>query len=1076
MVKNRKTFALLATSCLLSLGVMAAIGGANNFLPLSGETNTYVLNINRDQRKFTTDEISAGQAVVNTNSGNPITFSFDSSKTATDGYSVAKFSEGGYLKNDTPINGISKIELRLAYGSAYIKYGNNKDNLNYTSTKLDTNATSNVDFTVEFTQPSNYFSLCDITGNSYLRSIKITYSCISEVEETPINKTAVFADVQLCYKSTDNSTYYSNLGSTANSPLALKNHLNFAKQQNANVLFMVGDIANNAVEKYYEFYQEIFESVYGTDSSKYPEVIWAMGNHEWWDTAEHNTANAVSLFNQYANIDSPYLVRKSAVKYSLDSSVTLPTYYKVVNGVPYVVISGENSTGLIGSQTRSELASWISEIKNLPSVVAGGPVYVAYHYPLSTTLTHGKGEGDSSSIVEALFADVPTAVIFTGDTHYSGINERSINQVNFTTINLGSSSYSRMDTRSATMSESESFYNMKIKGSKISDQMVGNAQYQYEYTPTIEIMDTMSNYNTEINRYFSNEVGGTKVGPKWNIPCGVSTSTFKYTNARFENTNAAMELYGKTGLNWESGDQVKFGVKDGKMTVKFIDTVDYHFCEHYKITVTSNTSASKTYDVVGTYYKYLSERSNNYYVLEDLPTGTSYTVKVVAYDYFDNPSTNFLTSSTASENECIDAIDNQSTLTYTDISTRVNVEQHVENSNSSVEFYYKGIQAYNYGALLNRVYDTDSSAVRCNDYISLTDAASTNPVLTMKVKNLKDADIKIGVTVVDSNGTWKTDFGAEHQKTVKKSDGWTTLTWNLNDLFGISSKSGLGRVSLKAKSLGVDSINGYEMNFLVDDLDITGEEGIPETPRGTQFEAATDLTLSIPTKTVATDTVVFDVKFTSAASTKIAVMLGNSSNWNNYFGYFDLSANTASGAYNGLTVSSLEDGYMRFSFKLSELTKTVGSAITEVNMIYIRGGWSTATGLLDKDPDLDVDVIRGEAITAGTDKTLTYSPISTSTGTLVIDIKITSASNTHFAIMLANTSSWSNYIGYLSLYMTSKTGDKVGVTVTQLSDGYVRFTIDLNAVTAVVGTKPETINMLYVRGGWTDASGYIDIQ
>ena len=209
--------------------------------------------------------------------------------------------------------------------------------------------------------------------------------------------------------------------------------------------------------------------------------------------------------------------------------------------------------------------------------------------------------------VEEIFKDTPNAVIFTGDTHFPGINERAINQVNFTTINLGSSSYSRMVNASAT--ECNDFYNVQGTGSKIDDKMSGNAKFKEAYTPTIQVVDVKSDASYTIDRYFTDE-DERKVGETWSINPIKTKSDFTYTNARFENKEAAKELYGKEGLSWDSEDKVTFGVnlEQRQMTVHFKDVKEHHFVEHYKITV----NGSKVYDVVSNYYKYPVERENKY--------------------------------------------------------------------------------------------------------------------------------------------------------------------------------------------------------------------------------------------------------------------------------------------------------------------------------------------------------------------------------------------------------------------------------------------------------------------------------
>ena len=54
---------------------------------------------------------------------------------------------------------------------------------------------------------------------------------------------------------------------------------------------------------------------------------------------------------------------------------------------------------------------------------------------------------------------------------------------------------------------------------------------------------------------------------------------------------------------------------------------------------------------------------------------------------------------------------------------------------------------------------------------------------------------------------------------------------NTNQLFGVTSKEDLLNVSIKAKSKGA-SADGYEMNFLVDNVDVVnnGDTPVPPTP------------------------------------------------------------------------------------------------------------------------------------------------------------------------------------------------------------------------------------------------------
>ena len=890
------------------------------------------------------------------------------------------------------------------------------------------------------------------------------------VEYSSKLKTAVFADIQLCYKE-NGSGYVGNAGSVAHAYLALKNHFALCKEQNVDVIFMNGDITNNAIEKYYELYEEAFESVYGTDDSQYPEIIWNMGNHEWWDINEHETAEAVSMFKQYARINTSNLVRQSNVKYYLDNNETLPTYYKVVNGVPFLVVSGENSSGEIGNTMRAEIASWLSEISNLQSVQNGGPIYVAYHYALHTSLTHGHGSVDKCTVLEELLEDYPQAVVFTGDTHYSGVNERAINQVDFTTINIGSSSYSRMDTMSATMTGDEHFYNMAIKGGKTSDIMVGNAKFKSEYTPTIHFMDTMTDESTIINRYFSTDDANhpTHINGAWTLPAHPTKGTFEYTNDRFENPTYAHGLYGANGVSWDNNAEVSFGVQDGQMTIHFPDTNEYHYTEHFKIDVTGNTT--KTYDVVSNYYKYNTSPENLYFVLEDLPAGDHYSVKVTAYDYFDNPSLNYLTSNVENSSVCAEAIDNALTLTYSDISTRMYFDDHADGSHSSIEYFYNGVLSYNAGAVLNRpILDGGASA---SDYISIGNNNDCEVLVRAKVKNLTNDTLTFGLTVVDGKGNWLSDFSPSSRKQVSPNANWVSLEWNLTELYSVIGRSDVSNLAIKASSSAYDD-EGYVMHFLMDDVDVAAGDYI-DNSRGQLFTAGNNYNESAD---ISLDkTINIDFKFTSSSDTYVQFMLCDGRiNWDNYFGYYQVNANgTLGDSYSGLSINQLDDGYFRVTVVLNQLDKVVGSIdkIEKIDVFFIRGNWSTASGYVDFNTDADAGVIRGIPFTPG--YRVDLSPIAL-TETINIDFKFTSGSDTYVQLMLGD--GWSNYFGYYRVNANGTlAGTYSGVSISTLSDGYYRVTIvlsQLNTGQAIEGI--EKINLLFLHTNWSTASGYIDFN
>lgn len=465
-------------------------------------------------------------------------------------------------------------------------------------------------------------------------SVLVT-GCQKDYKFTP-TKVAVFADCQL-----SNATG----GVVEFSTPYLRNHLKLCKANDVDVIMIPGDLVNNAVEGYYEIFETALKDVYGTDESQYPEFVYSMGNHEWWNLDEQIVSYATKTFKKHARINTKSLVKESVDELSSEKE-TVANYYKVINGIPFMAISGSNSSGLLSYACQDEIASWLKDISKLPSVKAGGPIFVGYHYALKNTYTFGQGSTELSQYLDNLVKDYPQVILFSGDTHFSGVNERTINQVDYTSINLGSSCYSRHVSRSATMKSYETYYNIdKRNGSK--DVLEGDVAENMNKTPHIHFVNIDENGNTNIKRYFSSSKpeDAKQLGLEWNIQPHKTKDEFVYTNDRFQNTEWAMKMYNKEGLTWTDTASLVATYDGSNLTVKFPDVTDYNYCEHYRVNVTGK-SETLHYDFVSHYYKWEDNPHNYTFKIsdEDLPAGTEFQVKIEAFDFFDNISLNSLTN------------------------------------------------------------------------------------------------------------------------------------------------------------------------------------------------------------------------------------------------------------------------------------------------------------------------------------------------------------------------------------------------------------------------------------------------
>ena len=749
--------------------------------------------------------------------------------------------------------------------------------------------------------------------------------------------TVTFADVQLMDE---------HRGNTVNGPKTLKDHLNYAKSVNADVLFMPGDVVNNAVQSYYDRFWTIFKSVYGTDESQWPELIWTMGNHEWYDLNEKDATDAIALFKANAHIGSDNLVRVSKVASEANPGQTVANYYKVVNGVPFVVISGDGRANAVSEAQKQELIGWLDEIMELPAVQAGAPIYVAYHLPIADVTYFGQGATDVSKVVDGILKNYPNTIVFTGDTHCPGINERTINQIDYTSINLGSSSYSRIVKRSATSQEGDKYYNV---GGNAKDVVTGEVAFGFTYTQNLMVLQNNTDGSVVMNRYMTDTSPEDirKVGITWDFPSGLTKDKFIYTYDRFENTEWANILYGKDGLIFADNASISYSVDGAEMIVYFDDVTDHNYAEHYKITVTADATTSKTYDVVGNYYKYYEESETYHFQLSDIPAGTNYTVEVKAYDFFDNESLNSLVATSESATSLFpDKIDAAISGTYTDISTRVNYVD-TASSVSSLECYYRGDYLYTYGATIGTVLDKNNLALA--DAFTITDWSCG--VLTLKVKNAGDIAVNVGLTVVvNENGTdkWVTDFGSEYRKVVQADGQWVELSWDLKGLFGIESLTDISTIRLKASSTA-PSKDGYTMHLYVDDIDVIQGEGADEPEsvvRGKAFTAGKDNYFTVTAGDY--KTLSFDYK--TEGSGEIAVIL-RGSKWTTFYGDFRLTENGEKTDYAGITTEKLDDDYIRVTFDLAALQRTGcvnnrDTAPVDIALIDLYN-WTTVNGYID---------------------------------------------------------------------------------------------------------------------------------
>lgn len=128
----------------------------------------------RLERSVTAAEISSGSAIFKTRNNSNISFEFDSSKSSTNASGLITLASGGVFYNSTRLTGITKIEGAITGGSAKLYYGNDPSLLNVGNTTLDTSGNP---FSINLSNPSDYFRISDVTGPLNIDSLVIIFDC-----------------------------------------------------------------------------------------------------------------------------------------------------------------------------------------------------------------------------------------------------------------------------------------------------------------------------------------------------------------------------------------------------------------------------------------------------------------------------------------------------------------------------------------------------------------------------------------------------------------------------------------------------------------------------------------------------------------------------------------------------------------------------------------------------------------------------------------------------------------------------------------------------------------------------------
>ncbi len=254
------------------------------------------------------------------------------------------------------------------------------------------------------------------------------------------------------------------------------------------VLIYGGDISDNGNPLVYTNYREIMRNEFGDTP---PEQILIMGNHDYWNGLPPNEAQ--KNFTRNIGQDSPNV-------------------HKEIKGFTFIGLSPEDGRTQ-GTYTAEKSGKFLAPIlEKAHREQPGKPIFIVSHHPPKNTV-YGSDDWGNSNLV-GLFRNYPEIVNFSGHTHYSIEDERSIFQQDFTAVALQSLSY------------------LELEKGKTPGSIPPYAGDEGRYL----LVDVYPKH-MEIRRFDKN---GEEIKPeaRWVLPLPLAKKSFRYTAERVARRSA----------------------------------------------------------------------------------------------------------------------------------------------------------------------------------------------------------------------------------------------------------------------------------------------------------------------------------------------------------------------------------------------------------------------------------------------------------------------------------------------------------------------------------------------------------
>ena len=408
-------------------------------------------------------------------------------------------------------------------------------------------------------------------------------------------KIGIIGDTQLISLSYPNELY---LQYSKN----FKKSIKILKENKINVLIIDGDITNVGYAEGYDNFLTQFNSVYGDERKEnIPILNLIMGNHDYW---------APNDPSDYSNENN-----KERQKLFEEKTKEKPYTHKIINGYHFINWSCDNAS----LDNPFNDYSWFE--KQIEIALKDNdkrPIFVTTHFPPKDTVYGSEGWGEKN--LNKYFEKYPQIINFSGHSHFSLIDERSIYQKDYTAIQTQSLSYIELEKGKFNGSVPKDEYDDETISAKNCMGLICNV-----YDNKVEI----KRISFEKNEFY---------GDDWIVDIPIDKKNFRYLHEEME--KKSLEPY----FVFENEDDKKIIIErnKNKNIIKFKQAFHPNFVHSYKIIFKDVDGEEYCYLYFSDFYLMPSDRKKIIsFGLSDSLNG-KYNVKIYAIESFGKTSGNYI--------------------------------------------------------------------------------------------------------------------------------------------------------------------------------------------------------------------------------------------------------------------------------------------------------------------------------------------------------------------------------------------------------------------------------------------------